>query len=136
MSPLDQAIGTGDGATTAFQLMKTYISGPASWVRKIAKPVDGTVRVAVAGVEQTSGIIIDATTGLVTFASAPAAGAAITAGYEFDTPVRFDTDALSINLASFAAGEIPSIPIVEVLDVNREIKCESVMAREVAGHRR
>jgi uncharacterized protein (TIGR02217 family) len=114
-SPLDQVIGTGDGAATAFQLTKTYISGPASWVRKIAKPVDGTVRIAVAGVELTSGFSVDATTGLVTFATAPASGAAITAGYEFDTPVRFDTDSLSINLATFAAGEVPSIPIVEVL---------------------
>ena len=114
VSPTDQPIGTGDGAATAFQLIKTYASGPASWVRRIVKPVDGTVRVAVAGVEQMSGITIDPTTGLVTFASAPASGAAITAGYEFDTPVRFDADLLSVNLASFAAGEIPSIPIVEV----------------------
>jgi uncharacterized protein (TIGR02217 family) len=115
VSPADQSIGTGDGATTTFQLTKTYASGPANWVRKIAKPVDGTVRVAVAGVEQTAGITIDTTTGLITFASAPASGAAITAGYEFDCAARFDTDQLSINLASFAAGEIPSIPIVEVL---------------------
>jgi uncharacterized protein (TIGR02217 family) len=115
VSPADQSIGTGDGATTAFQLVKTYLSGPASWTRPIRKPVEGTVRVAVAGVELTSGITIDTTSGLVTFDSAPASGAAITAGYEFDTPVRFDTDSLSINLASFAAGEIPSITIVEVL---------------------
>jgi len=73
------------------------------------------VHVAVAGVEQTTGITIDTTTGLITFASAPATGAAITAGYEFDCAVRFDADQLAINLASFAAGEIPSIPIVEVL---------------------
>ncbi len=115
VSPLDQSIGTGDGATTIFQLTKTYASGPANWIRKIAKPVDGTVRVAVAGVEQMSGITIDTTSGLITFVSAPASGAAITAGYEFDCAVRFDTDQLAINLASFTAGEIPSIPIVEVL---------------------
>lgn len=115
VSPLDQTIGTGDGTTTAFQLIKTYTSGPASWVRRIAKPVDGTVHVAVAGVAQTTGITIDTTTGLITFDTAPATGAAITAGYEFDCAARFDTDQLAINLASFAAGEIPSIPIVEVL---------------------
>src|ERR1700753_490196 len=115
VSPADQAIGTGDGATTAFQLIKTYTSGPANWVRKIVKPVDGTVRVAVAGVEQTTGITIDPTTGLISVASAPATGVAITAGYAFDCAARFDTDQLAINLASFAAGEIPSIPIVEVL---------------------
>ena len=115
VSPGDQPIGTGDGATTTFQLTKTYLSGPANWTRRIRKPVNGKVRVAVAGVEQTSGIGVDPTTGRVTFGIPPATDAAITAGYEFDTPVRFDTDALSINLASFAAGEIPSIPIVEVL---------------------
>jgi uncharacterized protein (TIGR02217 family) len=114
VSPLDQAIGTGDGATTQFQLIMTYVSGPSSWVRTVEKPVAGTVRVGVAGVEQTSGVTIDNTTGLVTFDSAPAAAAAITAGYKFDTPVRFDTDSLSINLSNFAAGEIPSIPLVEI----------------------
>jgi uncharacterized protein (TIGR02217 family) len=114
VTPLDQPIGTGDGATTQFQLIKTYVSGPSNWVRTIGKPVSGTVRVAVAGVEQTSGVTIDDTTGLIAFDSAPATAAAITAGYEFDTPVRFDTDSLSINLSNFAAGEIPSIPLVEI----------------------
>jgi uncharacterized protein (TIGR02217 family) len=114
VTPLDQSIGTGDGTTTQFQLIKTYTSGPSTWVRTINKPVAGTVRVAVAGVEQTSGISIDTTTGLVTFDSAPASAAAITAGFEFDTPVRFDTDSLAINLSHFAAGEIPSIPLVEI----------------------
>jgi uncharacterized protein (TIGR02217 family) len=111
---LDQNIGTGDGSTTQFQLIKTYTSGPSSWVRTINKPVAGTMRIAIAGVEQTSGITIDDTTGLIAFDSPPAAAAAITAGYEFDTPVRFDTDSLSINLSNFAAGEIPSIPLVEI----------------------
>jgi len=115
IAPTDQAIGTGDGTTTVFQLVKTYSSGPSNWVRKIAKPVDGSVRVAVAGVEQLSGVSVDATTGLVTFTAAPVSAAAITAGFAFDTPARFDTDSLSINLASFAAGEVPSIPMVEIL---------------------
>ncbi len=114
VSPLDQAIGTGDGHTCVFALAKTYSSGAGSWTRAIAKPVDGSVRVAVAGVES-HGFTCDATTGLVTFDAAPADGAAITAGFEFDCAVRFDSDALSVNLASFAAGEIPSIPLVEIL---------------------
>lgn len=115
VSPTDQALATGDGTTAAFQLVKTYTSGPSGWTRAIKKPVAGTMRVAVAGTEVTSGFTLDTTTGLITFAAAPALGAAITAGFEFDVPARFDTDALSINLASFAAGEIPSIPLVEVL---------------------
>jgi len=114
-APLDQAIATGDGATKIFQLAKTYSSGPSSSTRAVKKPVAGTVHVAVAGTELTSGWSVDITAGLVTFSSAPANGAAITAGYEFDVPARFDTDSLSVNLASFAAGEIPAIPLVEVL---------------------
>lgn len=115
VSPLDQAIATGDGATSVFPLIKTYTSGPAGWTRDIAKPVDGTTRVAVGGVEQIGGFAVDATTGLISFDAPPASASAITAGYEFDTAVRFDTDSLSLNLASFAAGEFPNIPIVEVL---------------------
>jgi uncharacterized protein (TIGR02217 family) len=113
-TPLDQAIGTGDGAATVFQLVKTYTSGAGSWTRTIKKPVAGTVRVAKAGIEQMSGVTVDGATGVVTFAAAPANGAAITTGFEFDVPVRFDTDALAINLEGFRAGEIPNIPIVEI----------------------
>jgi len=73
------------------------------------------VLVAVDGVARNSGIAVDAATGLVTFDTAPPEGAVLTAGFLFDTPVRFDTDLLSVNLAGFAAGELASIPLVEVL---------------------
>jgi uncharacterized protein (TIGR02217 family) len=110
----DQAIGIGDGATKTFQLKKLYASGAYTWSRTIVKPVDGSVKVAIAGIEAASGWSVDAATGIVAFAAAPASGAAVTAGFEFDVPVRFDTDALSINLAAFSAGDIPSIPLVEI----------------------
>ena len=113
VTPLDQPLGTGDGVITQYQLSKTYTSGPASWTRGIKKPVAGSVRVAVNGVE--TAVTTDTATGLVSFASPPASAAVLTAGFEFDTPARFDTDQLSINLASFNAGEIPSVPIVEIL---------------------
>lgn len=116
--PTDQAIGTGDGATAAFQLAKTYGALHAPYTRTIAKPVAGSVRVAVEGIEKVAGSdwTVDPTTGLVTFAAGaiPGAGAAVTAGFAFDVPVRFDIDALDINLTSFAAGDIPAIPLVEV----------------------
>lgn len=112
-SPTDQPIGTGDGETSAFALAKTYGTGGTGYVRPVAKPVAGTVRVAVAGVE-TADFMLDAATGLVTLAAPPPAGAAVTAGFLFDVPVRFDTDRLDVNLTSFAAGEIPSIPLVEI----------------------
>jgi TIGR02217 family protein len=113
ITPRDQTLGNGDGVTKNFALKKTYASGPTSWTRTIVKPVAGSVRVAVGGVE-TSAFNLDTTTGVVTLTSAPASGAAITAGFEFDVPVRFDTDALAINLAGFRTGEIPSIPLVEI----------------------
>ncbi|HEX7775903.1 MAG TPA: DUF2460 domain-containing protein [Parvibaculum sp.] len=118
LSPADQSIGTGDGATANFQLVKTYVSGGASYMRTIAKPVAGTLRVAVGGVEKMAGtdFSLDAATGLVTFTpgTIPGAGAAVTAGFEFDVPARFDTDFLEINLGAFEAGSIPAIPVVEV----------------------
>ena len=112
----DQAIGTGDGAETAFQLVKLYQSGPASYARPISKPVAGSVRVAVDGVELSEGVdfAVDTAAGVVTLTAAPGAGLAVTAGFEFDVPARFDTDRIEVNLASFEAGEIPSIPVIEV----------------------
>lgn len=112
-TPLDQALGQGDGTSKSFALTKTYVSGPAAWARAIVKPVAGSVRAAVGGVETTA-FSVDPTTGVLTFTTAPANGAAVAAGFEFDVPVRFDTDSLSINLAGFRAGEIPSIPLVEI----------------------
>ncbi len=115
---LDQQIGIGDGETTAFQLVKRYGSVHAPWSRRIAKPVAGTVLVAVDGTSMAVGtaVIANPTTGLLTFAPdhIPAEGAVITAGFEFDVPVRFDTDKLEVSLQGFSHGAIPSIPIVEV----------------------
>lgn len=111
MSPLDQAIGTGTGSATGFQLVKAY--GDLS--RAISKPVAGTVRVAVDGVEAGPGeVSVDATTGEVLFETAPAAGAAVTAGFLFDTPVRFDSDRIEVTLESFGAGRMAAMPLVEV----------------------
>ncbi|AYO84032.1 DUF2460 domain-containing protein [Methylobacterium brachiatum] len=118
IGPLDQALGTGDGATASFPLIKTYGSGFAPYRRHIAKPVAGSVRVAVAGREVgADAFACDPATGLVTFAAGhvPPQGAAVTAGFAFDVPVRFDTDDLTIDLAAFAAGEIPKVPLVEIV---------------------
>ncbi|HZT50244.1 MAG TPA: DUF2460 domain-containing protein [Hyphomicrobiaceae bacterium] len=115
---LDQQIGTGDGATATFQLTKRYGTAFNPWNRPIKKPVAGTVLIAVAGAVQVEGTdyAIDHTTGLVTFLPGhiPASGAAVTAGFEFDVPVRFDSDRLEINIQGVRHGAIPSIPIVEI----------------------
>ncbi len=112
----DQVIGTGDGTTDAFQLVKTYRSGGADYVRPVSKPVTGSVTVAVDGAVQVQGadFEVDETEGLVTLVSAPAAGAEVTAGYLFDVPVRFDTDRIEISAATFQAGQVPSVPVVEL----------------------
>jgi uncharacterized protein (TIGR02217 family) len=69
VGPFDQRIGTGDGTTRSFPLLKLYGAGASAYARPIAKPVGGTVRVAVAGVEQAigPGFACDPATGVVTF---------------------------------------------------------------------
>lgn len=113
-APTDQVIGTGNGATRVFQLSKHYEDVAGSYQRPITKPVEGTVSVALDGVESSSGWALDLTNGTVTFDDAPPDGASINAGFAFDVPVRFDTDRLSISVESFHAGEVPSIPVIEV----------------------
>jgi len=110
----DQQIGTGDGSAKTFQLAKRYTSGIQSWVRIITKPVAGSVKIALAGTPAPAGWSVDSATGLVTFGTAPAAGVAVTAGFEFDVPVRFDTDTLDITLDLERLGSITSIPLVEI----------------------
>ena len=101
-----QAIGTGDGSNTDFQLVKTYTVAGRTYTRTISKPVtasvqkfDGTyckntVRIYDAGTLKTltTDYTIDYTTGIVTFGTAPATGHAITADFEFHFPARFDMD--------------------------------------------
>ncbi len=66
------------------------------------------------GVEQMTGWSVDTTTGSVTFNAVPSAGVAITAGFEFDVPVRFDTDTLDVTLDIERLGSITSIPLLEI----------------------
>ncbi len=112
----DQEIAQGDGQTVTFALTKTYTSGPSRYARPITKPVRGLVRAGVGGDERffEADYDVDHDRGLITFHEPPEAGAAVTAGYEFDVPVRFDTDRISVSVASFQAGEMPQIPVVEV----------------------
>ena len=114
--PEDQLIGTGDGVTTVFQLQKTYVSGLQSYTRPIRKPVAGTVQIAVAEDPKIEALefTVNVETGEVTFVLPPQLGTRLTAGFEFDVPVRFDTDVIQTSVASFQAGDVPTIPIVEV----------------------
>ena len=116
ISETDTEIGRGDGVRRIFQLQKVYLSGPSSYARPITKPVGGTVKVAVAGLPKVEGteFTCDVATGLVTFTVAPDIDALVTAGFEFDVPVRFDTDRIAVSVASFQAGEVPDVPVAEV----------------------
>ncbi|MDZ4789667.1 MAG: DUF2460 domain-containing protein [Hyphomicrobiales bacterium] len=115
-SALDQALGQSDGEQAAFQLVKTYGSTFAPWTRNIKKPLAGSVLVAVGGAVQTESEDYLLADGVVTFVpgSMPTSGAMVTAGFEFDVPVRFDADRLEINLDGFRHGSIPNIPLVEI----------------------
>lgn len=117
-SPLDQEQGVGDGTKARFPLVKTYGTGSEAYRRLIAKPDVATLSIAVAGVELPSatGFRFDDASGEVVFAPSaiPGPGAVITAGFEFHVPVRFDIEHLALSLSAFNAGQIPSIPLVEV----------------------
>lgn len=115
-APADQVIGIGDGATTQFSLVKSYGTGADAYVRPITKPVSGSVRLAVGGAELAEGsdFTVDDLSGVVTVVAPPSADTPITAGFQFDTPVRFDTDHLRVSLAAFEAGEALSVPLLEV----------------------
>ncbi len=109
-----QQIGTGDAAETQFQIEKRYTSGSYTFHREITKPVNGTLRVFKNTVEQMSGWSADYATGVITFVTPPGAMVAVNVICEFDVPVRFDTDALDVNMIIFDAGSMPNIDIVEV----------------------
>lgn len=113
-----QNIGTGDGSTTQFNLVKTYVTGAYTYTRRIYKPVSGTITgVTVGGVAKTLGadFTVNFTTGVFTFTSPPAGAAAIVVGAaEFDVPVRFDTDELPITHEAWLAESLSNIPLVEL----------------------
>jgi len=110
-----EQIGTGDGVNTTFQLTKTYSVGlgTAQYVRKITKPVAGTVTVYINGVPD-AGATVDTTTGIVTTSIVPAVGAIITADFEFDVPARFDIDEMQITLDHAELQSWNQITIVEI----------------------
>lgn len=113
VSPGDQILGEGDGARTAFALCKRYGEGGEAWIRPVTKPVEGSIRVAVGEVETTA-FEVDPTTGAVALETPPAVGAVVTAGFEFDTPVRFDSDRIEVTLESFEAGRMAALPLIEI----------------------
>jgi len=113
-STTDQRIGTGNGTQTIFFLSRTYADSAGTTTRPIRAPVPGSVVIAINSTPVTPAAI-DHTTGQITLPTAPATGAAITAGYVFDTIVRFDTDHLDATQDAFTSARVVSVPLVEVL---------------------
>ena len=113
-SATQEPIGTGNDSQTQFQLCKSYTNGGITETRLITKPVDTTVQVFLDSALQTSGVSVDLSTGLVTFDTPPSSGQSITVTYEFDVPVRFDTDRLAARLDAYGITSWLDIPLVEV----------------------
>lgn len=113
-SATNQQIGIGDGETKEFQLIKTYTINGNTYTRKIKKPVFSTIKVFLDGVE-TNDFSIDLTNGLITFEVAPSDTTIITANFEFDIPVRFNTDLLEITMDSINSGKIKDLELIEII---------------------
>ena len=119
LTPLDQSLGVGDGVTSSFQLRKAYGLQTGAYLRPILKPCADTVRVAVNGVESMAGrdFICDSTTGVVTFnqGHVPPAQSLVTAGFQFDVPVRFETDVFAVNFDALGTSEVPAVTLLELI---------------------
>lgn len=108
---LDQALGEADGSRADFQLIKHY----GGFARTISKPVEGSVRIAVDGNEIAGGFSVDHSSGVVSFETPPAPGSLISAGFRFDCPARFDSDAIDASLEGFGAGRIVNVKLIELI---------------------
>lgn len=114
----DVNIGVGDGARTQWRLQKRYSSGPSIVLRLLYKPIAATVMVGLNGVDQAAGWSVDDTTGLITFSVAPVLGQVVSAGCEFDVPVRFGDEidtGLLMSLDAYDGANLPSVPMIEDL---------------------
>ncbi|BFD45772.1 MAG: DUF2460 domain-containing protein [Rickettsia endosymbiont of Sergentomyia squamirostris] len=112
---INQIIGQGDGEKTSFQLVKQYVSGDYIYIRIINKPVNNNFcKIYIDSLLQEEGINIDFTTGMVNFDRPLRNGEEITADFEFDVPVRFDTDQLDLSMDSFAVASWGNIPLIEI----------------------
>jgi len=109
-----EPFGTGDGATTAFQLKKIYTLDGETAEVFITRPCTYPVPIIIKnGVVQSSGYTIDYDTGIVTFSPAVTNGHVLKATLEYDVPVRFDTS-LTSTMAHFTAERLDSVVLVEV----------------------
>ena len=107
---LDQVLGVGNGLQTSFPVIKTY--GIDGQVRRVTRPQPGSITVAVNGTITTAWMLYDK--GIIQFETAPVSGATVTAGFRFDVPVRFSDDSIEVSRETFGAGDMPSVPLIEI----------------------
>lgn len=108
----DQLLGMGDGLSASFPLRKRYGEGVEPQARRITRPRADSIIVSLDGIATHDWALRPG--GIIEFTTAPPSGAQIRAGFLFDVPVRFAEDRLDINGATFAAGEAPSVPLIEI----------------------
>lgn len=111
--PFDQLLGMGDGTISRFPLLKRYGEGDDAQVRRITRPHAASLQISLDGAIVDEGWTL-AEGGVVRFDDPPPAGAVVRAGFLFDVAVRFAEDQLEISGANFAAGEAPSVPLIEI----------------------
>lgn len=108
----DCVISSAADGSTDYQIKKTYTQGAYTRSRKILKPISTSLLVSVNG-SVTTAFTVDSTLGKINFTVAPTTGVVIKAGFEFDVPVRFDTDSLSINIEDYHVGSA-QVPLIEL----------------------
>ncbi len=113
---LDQLIGIGDGLAADFQIVKAYGGTSEPQIRPVTRPRAGSLLVSVDGAPSSDWTLTSL--GMLRFDVAPPAGSEIRAGFLFDVPVRFAEDRIDISGVNFAAGEAPSIPLIELRETS------------------
>lgn len=114
----NELIANCNGTQRIFPLIKTYsiFNTNKTYTKLITKPVKTTVQLYLDNLEQFEDetYTLDYTTGLITFDTIPSSGSILTANFEFDIPVRFDTDELIISSDDLNCNSWSSINLVEL----------------------
>jgi uncharacterized protein (TIGR02217 family) len=110
---INQTIAVADGKTQEFQLIKIYQIGEFSEKRRITKPVANLSTIYLENKITTNGHI-NPLNGILSFRYPPQKGTIISADFEFDVPVRFDTDYISAAIENYGVHSILDIPLIEV----------------------
>jgi uncharacterized protein (TIGR02217 family) len=108
-SAADVLLGVGDGVQRRFELIKTYGDGES---RRITRPIHESVGISVNGVSESDWDLVPG--GIIEFTVPPSSGVEVRAGYLFDVPVRFEEPSLRVSRKTYLAGELASVPLVEV----------------------